>query len=154
MAHGTSATITMVADQYAAAFHSAGLNVLLYDHLGFGASGGALRQQINPWVQGRGYRDAVGYLRRCRHIERVTLWGDSYSGTQVLVVGALIERIAAVVAQIPATGTELPEWQPSETTLERMRDVFAKGDVAGGAARMRRDPCRWCRPISRACHRC
>src|SRR5262245_66048890 len=92
MAHGTSATITMVADQYAAAFHEAGFNVLLYDHLGFGASGGEPRQQINPWVQGRGYRDAVNYLRELRRIERVALWGDSYSAMQVLVVGRSEER--------------------------------------------------------------
>jgi uncharacterized protein len=131
MAHGTSATITMVADQYAAAFHRAGFNVLLYDHLGFGASGGAPRQQINPWVQGRGYRDAVNYLREVRHVERVALWGDSYSAMQVLVVGALIDRIAALVAQIPATGVELPSLQPSDDLVEQMREVFAHGDIAG-----------------------
>jgi pimeloyl-ACP methyl ester carboxylesterase len=132
MAHGTSATITMVADQYAAAFHEAGLDVLLYDQPGFGASGGEPRQQINPWVQGRGYRDAVRYLRESRHIERVALWGDSYSAMEVLVVGALIDRIAAIVAQIPATGIELPPLQPSDGVLEQMRDIFARGDVADG----------------------
>jgi pimeloyl-ACP methyl ester carboxylesterase len=132
MAHGTSATITMVADRYAAAFYRAGLNVLLYDHLGFGASDGEPRQQINPWVQGRGYRDAVNYLRDFRNIERVALWGDSYSAAIVLVVGALIDRIAAVVAQIPATGAELPPLQPSDGLFEQLRKVFADGDIAGG----------------------
>jgi pimeloyl-ACP methyl ester carboxylesterase len=132
MAHGTSATITMVADQYAAAFHRAGLNVLLYDHFGFGASDGEPRQQINPWVQGRGYRDAVNYLRNSRNIERVALWGDSYSAAVVLVVGALIDRVAAVVAQIPATGVELPPLRPSDGVFEQLRDVFAHGDIAGG----------------------
>ena len=107
--------------------------MLLYDHLGFGASGGEPRQQINPWVQGRGYRDAASYLRECRQIERVALWGDSYSGTQVLVVGALIDGVAAVVAQIPATGVELPALQASDDVLEQMREVFAHGDVAGGS---------------------
>jgi alpha-beta hydrolase superfamily lysophospholipase len=48
MAHGTSATIGMVADRYAEAFHDAGLAVLLYDHHGFGASGGEPRLEINP----------------------------------------------------------------------------------------------------------
>jgi pimeloyl-ACP methyl ester carboxylesterase len=132
MAHGTSATITMVADQYAAAFNKAGLNVLLYDHLGFGASGGEPRQQINPWVQGRGYRDAVNYLRDCQRIKRVALWGDSYSAAEVLVVGALVDRIAAVVAQTPATGTELPPLQPSDDILKQLRHLFAHGNIAGG----------------------
>jgi len=35
MAHGTSATVTMVADKYAEAFSRAGLAVLLYDHRNF-----------------------------------------------------------------------------------------------------------------------
>jgi uncharacterized protein len=132
MAHGTSATITMVVDQYAAAFHAAGLNVLLYDQPGFGASGGEPRQQINPWLQGRGYRDAVTYLRESRHVERVALWGDSYSAMVVLVVGALIDRVAAVVAQIPATGIELLPLQPGDGLLEQIRTTFARGDIAGG----------------------
>ena len=59
MAHGTSATIGMVADQYAEAFHDAGLTVLPYDHRGFGASGGEPRLKINPWLQAQGYRDAL-----------------------------------------------------------------------------------------------
>ena len=53
MAHGTSATISMALDKYAAAFQSAGLNVVLYDYACLGASGGAQRQVINPWVQAR-----------------------------------------------------------------------------------------------------
>ncbi len=36
MAHGTSATVTMVADKYAQSFSRAGLAVLLYDHRNFG----------------------------------------------------------------------------------------------------------------------
>jgi uncharacterized protein len=133
MAHGTSATITMVADQYATAFHRAGLNVLLYDHFGFGMSGGEPRQQINPWVQGRGYRDAVLHLRNQLGMERIALWGDSYSGMEVLVVGALIDGIAAIVAQIPATGIELPAIRPNEETLSRLRDTFHSGDISGTA---------------------
>jgi dienelactone hydrolase len=49
MAHGTSATVTMVADKYAEAFSRAGLAVLLYDHRNFGRSDGEPRQEINPW---------------------------------------------------------------------------------------------------------
>ena len=46
MTHGLSATISgMVADNYAAVIHAAGLNVLLFDHRGFGLSGGEPRQQ-------------------------------------------------------------------------------------------------------------
>jgi alpha-beta hydrolase superfamily lysophospholipase len=54
MAHGTSATIQMVAIEYARAFAREGLAALIYDHRGFGRSGGEPRLEINPWVQCRG----------------------------------------------------------------------------------------------------
>lgn len=62
MTHGTTATITMCLDRYAEVFCRAGLAVLLYDHRNFGLSGGEPRQLINPWLQARGYRDAMNYL--------------------------------------------------------------------------------------------
>lgn len=132
MAHGTSATIKMVADAYAEAFYHSGLSVLLYDHRNFGNSDGDPRHEINPWVQGRGYRDAVAYLRSSPDVDRIALWGGSYSAVQVLVVGALIDDIAAVVAQIPACGIELPKLQPSDETLEALKALFLAGDVSGG----------------------
>jgi alpha-beta hydrolase superfamily lysophospholipase len=50
MAHGFSATRHMAADEYAVVLSAAGLPVLLYDHRGFGGSGGEPRRQINPWI--------------------------------------------------------------------------------------------------------
>ena len=61
--HGTSATIRMVAEDYANVFNRSGMSVLLYDHRNFGESGGEPRQEINPWIQARGYRDAVAFLQ-------------------------------------------------------------------------------------------
>jgi uncharacterized protein len=132
MAHGTSATIPMVADAYAEAFHRAGLNVLLYDHRNFGISGGEPRYEINPWVQARGYRDAVDFLRGRAGSGPIAIWGDSYSAMLVLVVGALIDDLVAIVVQIPACGTELPGVAPSAATLATMRAVLQEGDVSGG----------------------
>tara|TARA_B100000676_G_C17888447_1_gene737819 strand:+ start:467 stop:955 length:489 start_codon:yes stop_codon:yes gene_type:complete len=107
MAHGTSATITMAIDAVAEAIHAAGFSVLLYDHRNLGASDGEPRFQINPWIQGQGYRDAVAYLRTRPDIDRIALWGVSYSAMEVLVVGALIDDIAAIVAQNPVCGMAL-----------------------------------------------
>jgi alpha-beta hydrolase superfamily lysophospholipase len=59
MAHGFSATRHMTADKHAEVFDAAGLAALLYDHRGFGDSGGEPRLQINPWIRARGYRDAI-----------------------------------------------------------------------------------------------
>jgi pimeloyl-ACP methyl ester carboxylesterase len=132
MAHGTSATIGMVAENYAEAFHRSGMSVLLYDHRNFGDSGGVPRQEINPWIQARGYRDAVAFLRTRSEVDadRIVLWGDSYSATQILVVGALIGGLAAIVAQIPACGIELPSVQPSDKAFASMKATFENGDVS------------------------
>lgn len=132
MAHGTSATITMATDTVAEAIHEAGFSVLLYDHRNFGASDGEPRFEINPWVQGRGYRDAVAYLRVRPDVDRIALWGVSYSAMEVLVVGALIDDVAAIVAQNPVCGTELPDLEPSDETLELLKALFTSGDVRGG----------------------
>lgn len=133
MTHGTTATITMALDHYAEVFCQAGLAVLLYDHRNFGMSGGESRQQINPWIQARGYRDAVNYLltRSDVRADRIAAWGDSYSGMIALVFGALEPRLAAVAVQCPTCGVEKPGVEPSKLNFETMQAVFAGGDVRG-----------------------
>jgi uncharacterized protein len=132
MAHGTTATISMVTEDYAAAFQRAGISVLLFDHINFGGSDGAVRQEINPWLQGRGYRDAVAYVRERADVDssKVALWGDSYSAMEVLVVGALIDDLAGIVAQIPVCGMELPNMEPTRETFNILRKIFENGDVS------------------------
>jgi len=132
MAHGISATITMVADAFAEVFHAAGLDVLLYDHANLGASGGEPRREINPWVQARGYRDAVSFLRARPDCGRIALWGDSLSANVATVAAGLIPGLSAVVAQIPTYGAELPGIEPSRERLDEMAEIFATGDVSGG----------------------
>jgi uncharacterized protein len=133
MAHGTSATIRMVIDDYARAFHQAGFGVLLYDHRNLGESGGEPRQEINPWIQARGYRDAVAWLRRQADTAnaKIALWGESYSATQVLVVGALLEGLAAVIAQIPVCGAALPDVEADDEAFALLKAIVEGGDVAG-----------------------
>lgn len=132
MAHGTSATVTMSIDAYAAAIFAAGFNVLLYDNRNFGESGGEPRQEINPWVQARGYRDAVSFLRDTHQVGSVVLWGDSYTGGLVLVAGALIDNVAAIVAQIPVCGAAWPDGVVDGDAFEKLRQIFAHGNVHGG----------------------
>lgn len=131
MAHGTSATITMTTDRYAEAFREAGFAVLLYDHRNFGASGGAPRQEINPWVQARGYCDAMTYLQSVPGIDAdaMALWGDSYSAAEVIVVGAVDERPAAVIAQIPAMGAHPPPPDPDGSLFAALRNTLLRGPI-------------------------
>jgi pimeloyl-ACP methyl ester carboxylesterase len=133
MAHGTSATVYMVADKYAEAFSRAGLAVLLYDHRNFGRSEGEPRQEINPWIQCRGYRDAVKLVERLDEVdpERIALWGDSYTGGQVIVVGAIEPSVKVIVAQCPVFGAEPPTVDPSQANFYIIKEIIARGDVRG-----------------------
>ena len=136
MTHGTTATITMALDRYAEVFRQAGLAVLLYDHRNFGSSGGEPRQEINPWIQARGYRDAVSYLHTrtdVRH-DRIAIWGDSYSGLIALVAAALDRRVAAVAVQCPTCGAEKPNAAPTDESFQKLQTIFAGGDVRGTPA--------------------
>jgi uncharacterized protein len=133
MAHGTSATVRMVADRYAEAFCRAGFAALLYDHRNLGRSGGEPRQEINPWTQCRGYRDAMNFIegRNDVDLNRIALWGDSYSGGQVIVVGAIDPRVKAIIAQCPVCGAEPPLVEASAANFEIIKDTFLRGDVRG-----------------------
>ena len=133
MAHGTSATIAMVADKYAECFCRSGMGVLLYDHRNFGISDGEPRQEINPWTQCRGYRDAVGFATTLAEIDgsRIGLWGDSFTGGQVVLVGAMDERVKAVVAQCPVFGAEQPQLSPSPENFAVLKEILEKGDIRG-----------------------
>ena len=133
MTHGTTATITMCLDRYAEVFCRAGLAVLLYDHRNFGLSGGEPRQLINPWLQARGYRDAMNYLLTRADVDRdrVAAWGDSYSGMIALAVGALDPRYAAVAVQCPACGIETPKLAADERHFRTMQTIFDDGEITG-----------------------
>jgi uncharacterized protein len=133
MAHGTSATIPMVADRYAEAFAEAGISALLYDHRNLGISGGEPRQEINPWVQCRGYRDAVTFASTIADHDpnRIGIWGDSYSAGEVFLVAACDSRVRVVVAQCPTFGAALPEVGPTPEIFAAIRETFESGDVSG-----------------------
>jgi pimeloyl-ACP methyl ester carboxylesterase len=132
MTHGTTATITMAIDVYATKIFDAGYDVLLYDHRNFGKSSGTPRQEINPWIQARGYRDAVSFLRNSGGDHQIALWGDSFSAGLALVAGALIADISAIVAQIPVCGASVPEKKFDENAFYEMKTIFRNGDVTGG----------------------
>ena len=131
MTHGFSATRHMTADKYALVLCDAGFTVLLYDHRNFGASDGEPRQQINPWVQARGYRDAISYLltRNDIHREGIAIWGDSMSAGVDLAVAAVDKRVAALVGQVVACGPELPPDDPDGRRFKSIADTIVGGNV-------------------------
>jgi uncharacterized protein len=103
MAHGFSAVKEMYLDRFAEVFAAAGLAALVYDNRNFGASDGEPRQEIDPWAQVRDYRHAITYAQTRIEIDRhrIGVWGSSYSGAHVLVLGAIDRRISCVASQVP-----------------------------------------------------
>ena len=103
MAHGFSAVKEMYLDAFAEVFVQAGFGALVFDNRNFGASAGEPRQEIDPWQQVRDYRHAITYACTLPTVDttRIGIWGSSYSGGHVLVVGAMDRRVRCVVAQVP-----------------------------------------------------
>jgi len=86
---------------YPQAFAAAGIATLLFDNPHLGASGGEPRQELDPVKQQRAYRDGITFLAAHDAVDadRIGIWGTSYSGGHVLVVGAQDRRVKAVVSQ-------------------------------------------------------
>src|SRR4051795_5245575 len=103
MAHGFSAVKEMYLDRFAEVFADAGLAALVYDNRNFGASDGEPRQEIDPIAQMRDYRHAITYAQSRPEVDaqRIGIWGSSYSGGHVMVVGAIDRRVRCVVSQVP-----------------------------------------------------
>jgi cephalosporin-C deacetylase-like acetyl esterase len=103
MAHGFSAVKEMFLDSFAEAFAAGGLGALVFDNRNFGASDGEPRQEIDPWAQVRDYRHAITWAQARSEVDadRIGVWGSSYSGGHVLVLGAIDKRIKCVVCQVP-----------------------------------------------------
>lgn len=110
MAHGFSATRHMALAGFAEVFSAAGFAVLVYDHRCLGDSDGEPRQEINPWAQARDYRYALRWLAQQPGIDadRLAVWGSSFSGGEVMVVGAVEPLAKVVVANGPFAGLGTP----------------------------------------------
>jgi fermentation-respiration switch protein FrsA (DUF1100 family) len=111
MAHGLSAVREMFLDRYAEMFANAGFTTLVYDHPGFGASGGEPRQCAAPSVQLQGYRDAISWLGGQLSVDgdRIGIWGSSFSGGEVIILASEDLPIGCAVAQVPALGEGGPD---------------------------------------------
>ena len=103
MAHGFAGVKEHGLERFARAFTDAGFVVLVHDHRGFGASDGAPRFDVDPWVQIADWRRAISFLENQPFVDadRIGLWGSSYAGGHAIVLGASDRRLRAVVAQVP-----------------------------------------------------
>jgi len=102
MAHGLSGTRRDGLGPFAERFAAAGFAALLFDHRGFGDSGGEAdrfepRRQLDDW------RAAIAGARSLPGIDpdRVATFGSSMGGGNALAAAADDPRVAAVVSQVP-----------------------------------------------------
>jgi len=111
MAHGFSAVKEMYLDRFAEVFAAGGLGALVFDNRNFGASDGEPRQHIDSWEQVGDYRDTITFAETLPEVDRnrIGVWGSSYSGGHVLVIGAIDRRVKCVVSQVPLiSGIAMP----------------------------------------------
>ena len=103
MAGGWCYVKELVQPDYAKVFAKAGVAALVFDYRNFGTSDGEPRQHIDPWSQIEDYKNAISYVETRSEIdpERIGVWGISYSGGHVLIVGATDPRVKCVVSNIP-----------------------------------------------------
>ncbi|MCU1484119.1 MAG: hydrolase of the alpha/beta superfamily [Actinomycetia bacterium] len=121
---------------YHEVFAAAGIATLLYDHANCGSSDGEPRQELDPVLQQRGYRDALTFLAGHDLVdaERLGLWGTSYSGGHVLAVAAADRRVRCVVAQcMTISGHANLRRRHPPASLDALRRAWADDRLARAA---------------------
>lgn len=132
MAHGFTTTINgMTADKYAERFRKAGYKVVLYDHRNLGISDGEPRQEINFWVQARGYIDAIDFVSSHPEIDtdKIAVWGASMSSREAFLAGVIDDRVKAVIAMIPAFGEEIPVEDTDGSSYAFAKETILTDDI-------------------------
>lgn len=132
MAHGFTTTINgMTADKYAEKFREAGFAVALYDHRNLGVSDGEPRQEINFWVQSRGYIDAIDFITNQPEIDenKIAVWGASLSSREAFLAGTTDDRVKAVVTMIPAFGEEIPKEDKDGSLFAFAKETLLNDDI-------------------------
>ena len=119
MAGGWCYVKELVQPEYARVFASAGVAALVFDYRGFGTSDGQPRQHIDPWAQVEDYKNAITHVETRAELDskRIGIWGISYSGGHVLIVGASDPRVRCIVSNIPV----VDGW----TTMKRVHSALA-----------------------------
>ena len=128
MAHGWGGVRSHLNNSYARKFAQAGFMVLTFDYRGWADSDSrlvilddqpvsdsngavtvrarAIREVVDPVDQVRDITSALDFLvgEPGVDVERIGLWGTSYSGGHVVFVGAQDSRVAAIVSQVGYQG--------------------------------------------------
>jgi len=127
MAGGWCYVKEIVMPQYAEMFAQAGLATLLFDYRNFGESDGHPRQHINPYEQIEDYKNGICFIESLDEIdsERIGIWGISYSGGHVLVIGSTDPRVKCIVGVVPCVdGWSMQQRNHSNLGLRELRKLI------------------------------
>jgi alpha-beta hydrolase superfamily lysophospholipase len=128
IAHGLSGTRRDGLGPFAERFAAAGIAALVFDHRGFGESGGEPdlfepRRQLEDW------QAAIGCARGLAGIDpdRVATFGSSMGGGNALAAAAADHRVAAAISQVPFLDILRQAHRSSPRVAARMLAVAARG---------------------------
>ena len=128
MAHGLSGTRRDGLGPFAERFAAAGIAALLFDHRGFGDSGGEPdlfepRRQLEDW------RAAIACARSLPGVDpdRVATFGSSMGGGNALAAAAGDPRVAAAVSQVPFLDMARQAHRSSPLVTARMLLAAVRG---------------------------
>jgi alpha-beta hydrolase superfamily lysophospholipase len=128
MAHGLSGTRRDRLGAFAERFSEAGIAALLFDHRGFGDSGGE-EDFFHPARQLVDWRAAIAFARSLPEIDpdRVATFGSSMGGGNALAAAAEDRRVAAAVSQVPFLDIVTQAHRSSPRVTARMLQAAALG---------------------------
>ncbi len=133
MGHGLGGTREGGLAPYAERFQKAGLHSLVFDYRHFGDSQGEPRQLGSIPRQLEDWQAAIEFAGRLAGVERIALWGTSFSSGHVLTTAARNPEIVAVVAQNPMVdgraaflqaARRVGPWLVLKTTLLALADAL------------------------------
>jgi cephalosporin-C deacetylase-like acetyl esterase len=133
MAGGWCYVKELVQPEYAKVFAASGIAALVFDYRNFGDSAGEPRQHLDPWMQIEDYHNAISFAETLPNInkDRIGIWGISYSGGHVLIVGAVDPRVKCIVSNIPVVD--------GYVTMKSVHSALAFRDLQALLLKDRRD---------------
>ncbi len=128
MAHGLSGTRRDRLGAFAERFATAGFAALVFDHRGFGDSGGE-PDLFDPARQLEDWRAAIAFARSRQGIDpsKVATFGSSMGGGNSLAAAAADPGVAAAISQVPFLDIVRQAHRSSPLVSARMLAAAARG---------------------------
>jgi alpha-beta hydrolase superfamily lysophospholipase len=128
MAHGLSGTRRDALGPFAERFAAAGVTALVFDHRGFGDSGGE-PDLFEPGRQLEDWRAAIGLARALPGVDgdRLATFGSSMGAGNALAAAAADRGVAAAISQVPFLDMWRQAHRSSPAVTARMLRAAALG---------------------------